>query len=48
MAVDVVMGGQRGDEAKGNFSAWLGLYLDYAIACRSASPQAGHSIYIDN
>lgn len=47
MVVDVVIGGQRGDEAKGNFSAWLGLHGDYTIACRSASPQAGHSIYLD-
>ncbi len=47
MGVDVVIGGQRGDEAKGNFSAWLGLHGDYSIAVRSASPQAGHSIYLD-
>ncbi|MBM3246954.1 hypothetical protein FJZ17_00210 [Candidatus Pacearchaeota archaeon] len=45
-AVDVVIGGQRGDEGKGNFCAWLGLNGDYSIGLRSASPQAGHSIYI--
>lgn len=47
MAVDVVIGGQRGDEGKGNFCAYLGLYGDYSIAVRSASPQAGHSIHLD-
>lgn len=47
MAVDVVIGAQRGDEGKGNFCAYLGLNGDYSIAIRSASPQAGHSIHID-
>jgi adenylosuccinate synthase len=47
MAVDVVIGAQRGDEGKGNFCAYLGLYGDYSIGLRSASPQAGHSIHID-
>jgi adenylosuccinate synthase len=46
MAVDVVIGGQRGDEGKGNFCAYLGLNGDYSIAVRSASPQAGHSIHL--
>jgi len=46
MAVDVFMGGQRGDEAKGNFCAVVGLNGDYFIAIRSSSPQAGHSIYL--
>jgi adenylosuccinate synthase len=45
MAVDVVIGAQRGDEGKGNFCAYLGLNGDYSIALRSASPQAGHSIH---
>jgi adenylosuccinate synthase len=47
MPVDVVIGGQRGDEGKGNFCAWLGLNKNYSIALRSASPQAGHSIYLN-
>jgi adenylosuccinate synthase len=47
MAVDVVIGAQRGDEGKGNFCAYLGLNGDYSIAVRSASPQAGHSIYLN-
>jgi adenylosuccinate synthase len=47
MAVDVVIGAQRGDEGKGNFCAYLGLYGDYSIAVRSASPQAGHSIHLN-
>lgn len=46
MAVDVVIGAQRGDEGKGNFCAYLGLNRDYSMAIRSASPQAGHSIHI--
>jgi len=47
MAVDVLIGGQRGDCGKGNFCLYLGLNRDYDIGLRSASPQAGHSIYID-
>lgn len=47
MAVDVVIGAQRGDEGKGNFCAYLGLTGDYSIAIRSASPQAGHSIHLN-
>ena len=47
MAVDVVIGAQRGDEGKGNFCAYLGLNGDYSIAVRSASPQAGHSIHLE-
>ncbi len=47
MPVDVVIGGQRGDEGKGNCCAWLGLNKNYSIALRSSSPQAGHSIYIE-
>lgn len=47
MAVDVVIGAQRGDEGKGNFCARLGLEGDYSIAIRSASPQAGHSIHLE-
>ena len=47
MPVDIVIGAQRGDEGKGNFCAYLGLNGDYSMALRSASPQAGHSIYID-
>lgn len=47
MAVDVIIGAQRGDEGKGNFCAFLGLNGDYSLAVRSASPQAGHSIHIN-
>lgn len=47
MAVDIVIGGQRGDEGKGNFCLYLGLNGDYSIGLRSASPQAGHSIHIN-
>ncbi len=47
MAIDVVIGGQRGDEGKGNFCAYLGLNGDYSIGLRSSSPQAGHSIYLE-
>lgn len=47
MAVDVIIGAQRGDEGKGNFCSYLGLNGRYDIAVRSASPQAGHSIYLE-
>jgi adenylosuccinate synthase len=47
MGVDIVIGAQRGDEGKGNFCSYMGLNGDYNLAIRSASPQAGHSIYLD-
>ena len=47
MSIDIIIGGQRGDEGKGLFCQYLGLNGDYSLSVRSASPQAGHSIYID-
>src|SRR3989344_5975766 len=48
MPVDIIIGGQGGDEGKGNIAAYLSLYRDYSICMRVPSPQAGHSIYINN
>lgn len=45
MPVDVIVGGQGGDEGKGKISAYLSLHKDYSICMRVPSPQAGHSIY---
>ncbi|MBI5149023.1 adenylosuccinate synthetase [Candidatus Pacearchaeota archaeon] len=45
MPVDVIVGGQGGDEGKGKIAAYLSLHDDYDICMRVSSPQAGHSIY---
>jgi adenylosuccinate synthase len=47
MPLDVIVGGQGGDEGKGKIAAYLALNKDYSICMRVPSPQAGHSIYIN-
>ena len=47
MPVDVLIGGQGGDEGKGKFAELLGLKRNYDIAMRVPSPQAGHSIMMN-
>ncbi len=47
MGVDVIVGGQGGDEGKGKISAYLSLKNDYDICMRVPAPQAGHSIHCD-
>jgi adenylosuccinate synthase len=47
MPVDVIIGGQGGDEGKGKIAEYLGLKRDYKIAMRVPSPQAGHSIMMN-
>lgn len=47
MPVDVVVGGQGGDEGKGKIVAYLSLNKDYDIGMRVPAPQAGHSIYLN-
>ncbi len=47
MSIDVIIGGQGGDESKGNTAAYLSLYGDYSVCLRVSAPQAGHSIYIN-
>lgn len=45
MPVDIVIGGQAGDEAKGNIAAYLSINKDYLISLRVPCAQAGHSHY---
>jgi len=45
MPVDVVVGGQGGDEGKGKIAAYLALKHNYSICMRVPAPQAGHSIH---
>jgi len=45
MGVDVIVGGQGGDEGKGKISAYLALKNNYDICMRVPAPQAGHSIH---
>jgi adenylosuccinate synthase len=47
MPVDVIVGGQGGDEGKGKIAEWLSMNKDYSICARVSAPQAGHSIYHD-
>lgn len=45
MGVDIIVGGQGGDEGKGKISAYLALKNNYDICMRVPAPQAGHSIH---
>jgi len=47
MSVDVIVGGQGGDEGKGKIAAYLALKKNYSICMRVPAPQAGHSIHYD-
>ncbi len=47
MGVDVVIGGQGGDEGKGKISSYLSLKNNYDICMRVSAPQAGHSVYFN-
>lgn len=48
MPIDIIVGGQGGDEGKGKIAAYLSINKDYSIAMRVSCAQAGHSIYHDN
>jgi len=45
MPVDVIVGGQGGDEGKGKIAEWLSMNKNYSICARVSAPQAGHSVY---
>jgi len=47
MPVDIVAGGQGGDEGKGKIAAYLALKRDYDFCMRVPAPQAGHSIHVN-
>ena len=47
MPIDIIIGGQGGDEGKGKIAAYLARQYDYDICARVPAPQAGHSIYHD-
>lgn len=47
MAVDVIIGGQGGDEGKGKIIEYLAHEGDYAGAVRCCRPQAGHTLERD-
>ena len=44
MAVDVIVGGQGGDEGKGKIAQYLSMKNNYDLVLRVSVPQAGHSI----
>ena len=44
MPVDIIIGGQAGDEGKGKISAYLSLHKKYDACVRVSGPNAGHSI----
>ncbi len=45
MPVDIVVGGQAGDEGKGKISAYLASKNDYAYSIRVGGPNAGHTVF---
>jgi len=45
MPVDIVVGGQAGDEGKGKIGAYLAHKNDYDYAIRVGGPNAGHTIF---
>lgn len=45
MAIDIIVGGQGGDEGKGKIAEWLSMNKNYSICTRVSAPQAGHSIH---
>ena len=45
MPVDIVVGGQAGDEGKGKICAYLAVKNDYDYAIRVGGPNAGHTIF---
>ncbi|MGD9276643.1 MAG: adenylosuccinate synthetase [Candidatus Pacearchaeota archaeon] len=47
MPVDIVLGGQGGDEGKGKIAEYLAHSGNYEIALRVPSPQAGHSVMMN-
>jgi adenylosuccinate synthase len=44
MTIDVIVGGQAGDEGKGKLAAYLALERDYSAVIRTSSPQSGHTL----
>ncbi len=44
MPIDVIVGGQAGDEGKGKLAAYLAKKHNYSAVIRTSSPQAGHTI----
>lgn len=45
MPVDIVVGGQAGDEGKGKISAFLAVKKNYEYSIRVGGPNAGHTIF---
>jgi len=45
MPVDIVVGGQAGDEGKGKICAWLAAKRNYSYSVRVGGPNAGHTIF---
>ncbi len=45
MPVDIVVGGQAGDEGKGKISAYLAAKKKYKYSIRVGGPNAGHTIF---
>lgn len=42
--IDIVCGGQAGDEGKGKISAYLSYKGSYAYCVRVGGPNAGHTV----
>jgi len=44
MPIDIIVGGQAGDEGKGKIAAYLAKSNKYSAVIRTSSPQAGHTL----
>ncbi len=47
MPVDIVVGGQAGDEGKGKIAAYLAHEGDYDYSVRVGGPNAGHTVFFE-
>ncbi len=48
MPVDIVVGGQGGDEGKGKIAAYLAVKNEYDYSIRVGGPNAGHTIFFND
>jgi len=45
--IDIIVGGQGGDEGKGDITRYLAEKGEYSFAAKVGGPNAGHSTYVD-
>jgi len=48
MPVDIITGGQAGDEGKGKIAAYLSYKDNYDYCIKVGGPNAGHTVFYNN